>query len=265
MSTRIDSILRKVERAEKHIQELNLALNSFYATKPYGIVKKIDAETRDHIYYVTKVSPVPEPVSLIIGDVLQNLRSALDHLAYALVAKAIAPAVPNKYLTFPIMDTAKQYMAPEGRGKIELAGDKAMKIIDALKPYRGGNDWFWQLSRLNIIDKHRLLITTTSKYRHRRVTLLDHARMALQNPKAFQSGILQIVQWTDYGGPMEPLKVGDILYTKPAILKLKKEMEFKIEVAFNEPEILECQAVLETLYMMFRVVGNIVPRFSRLL
>src|SRR6266536_1025914 len=103
---------QKLKRAEKHIGELNSALEEFYATKPYGIRKKIDPDTRDQIYYLTRLDSVPLPISLIIGDVLQNLRSALDHLAYALVAKAIAPVLPNKYLTFPIMDTEKQYMAP---------------------------------------------------------------------------------------------------------------------------------------------------------
>jgi hypothetical protein len=261
----IDGIKLKTERAKKHIDDLNLALEVFYATKPYGIGKKIHTKTGEHSYHVTRITPVPVSLSLIIGDVLQNLRSALDHLAYALVAKAIAPDLPNKYLTFPIMDTAKQYMAPEGRGKIERAGNEAMKRIDALKPYKGGNDLLWQLSRLNILDKHRLLLTTTSRYKHRRVTLDDYARMALQNPKAFKSGIFSLVKWTNFGGPAEPLKVGDILYVKPAILNLKKEMEFTLEVAFNEPEILECKSVLETLYEMFKLVEGIIPRFADLL
>ena len=42
--------------------------------------------------------------------------------------------------------------------------------------------------------------------------------MALQNPKAFQNGIWQLVSWTNYGGPAEPLKVGDVLYIKPVVL-----------------------------------------------
>lgn len=54
---------------------------------------------------------------------------------------------------------------------------------------------------------------------HRRnYRLDDHARMALQKPKAFQSGIWQFVSWTNYGGPTEPLKVGDVLYVKPVVL-----------------------------------------------
>jgi hypothetical protein len=255
----------KAKRAEKHIHELKTALEEFYARKPYGIGKKIDANTRDQIYYLTRIDPVPLPISLIIGDVLQNLRSALDHLAYALVTKAIAPTLPNKYLTFPIMDTAKQYMAPEGRGKIECAGDDAMKIIDSFKPYKGGNDLIWQLSRLNIGDKHRLLLTTTNRYMFRRATFVDRGRMALSNPKAAQSGIFDSIKWTGVGGPTEPLKIGDVLYVNPAILKLKKEMEFKIEVAFDEPEILECKSVMETLYLMFKTVENFIPRFAKLL
>jgi len=42
--------------------------------------------------------------------------------------------------------------------------------------------------------------------------------MALQNPKAFQNSIWQLVIWINYGGPTEPLKVGDVLYVKPVVL-----------------------------------------------
>ena len=34
----------------------------------------------------------------------------------------------------------------------------AIAAIDALKPYRGGDDLLWQLHRLENVDKHRVLI-----------------------------------------------------------------------------------------------------------
>ena len=36
---------------------------------------------------------------------------------------------------------------------------EAVKAIDRLKPYGGGNDFLWRLHGLNNIDRHRLLFT----------------------------------------------------------------------------------------------------------
>src|SRR5438132_5583994 len=37
--------------------------------------------------------------------------------------------------------------------------------IDALRPYKGGNDVLWQLHELNNVDKHRLILTVGSALR----------------------------------------------------------------------------------------------------
>lgn len=42
------------------------------------------------------------------------------------------------------------------------ARQETFEAIDALKPYKGGNDPLWMLYRLNNIEKHRLLITVGS-------------------------------------------------------------------------------------------------------
>ena len=46
----------------------------------------------------------------------------------------------------------------------------AVDAIDAIKPYKGGNDTLWRLHGLNNIDKHRLLITVGLAYRFQSVT-----------------------------------------------------------------------------------------------
>jgi hypothetical protein len=42
---------------------------------------------------------------------------------------------------------------------------QAVAAIDALKPYKGGNDVLWQLHELNNVDKHRLILTVGSAVR----------------------------------------------------------------------------------------------------
>lgn len=58
----------------------------------------------------------------------------------------------------PIADTSEKYEAKK-RGKIEGARQETFDAIDALKPYKGGNDLLWMLYKLTNIEKHRLLFT----------------------------------------------------------------------------------------------------------
>src|ERR1035441_6054941 len=73
----------KLERAKRHYAELETALAIFFATTPYKISTRRNDE-RKLVYYLSEVTDVPVELSLITGDVIQNLRSALDHLAYDL-------------------------------------------------------------------------------------------------------------------------------------------------------------------------------------
>ena len=59
---------------------------------------------------------------------------------------------------FPILNSATQYEALK-RQKLEGARQETITIIDALKPYKGGNNLLWMLQQLTNIDKHRLLLT----------------------------------------------------------------------------------------------------------
>src|SRR5215467_5532663 len=107
-------------------------------------------------------------------------------------------------------------MASERRSVIKTFAPQAVKLMDALKPYKGGNDVLWHLSRLNNIDKHRLLITTSMRFKHRTSTPTDYARMCATIDKGSDTGgILSLIRHTNFGGPVEPLKVGDIIHRRP--------------------------------------------------
>src|SRR6516165_10674086 len=107
----------KLDRANKHIEELRVVLESFYATKPYRIAVKKDIRTRQEVFYVSKIVDVPKDVSIIAGDALQNIRSALDHLAirlYAITHQGKAEDV----VYFPIAKSAATYNSTGFRGKV---------------------------------------------------------------------------------------------------------------------------------------------------
>ena len=74
----------KLERAKQHMAELQKAVQAFFATKPYRLSGKPDMQAGKVVYTMDRVEPTPPEIPLIAGDVIQTLRSGLDHVAYQL-------------------------------------------------------------------------------------------------------------------------------------------------------------------------------------
>lgn len=111
------SLKTKIRRASQHMQELQLAVNAFLQSKPYGIGTKDDPASGRHIYFVATVRNRPPELATITGDLLQNLRGALDHLAYELVSVGVGGPPQNPApIAYPITDTEAGYR-PFARAK----------------------------------------------------------------------------------------------------------------------------------------------------
>jgi hypothetical protein len=156
----IDRIRAKITRANQHILDFQLALAAFYKTNPYSIGVKIDPQSGNRIYFVAKVDPVPDTLETIAADIIQNLRSPLDHIAHQLVVDARNGAEPDWTVYYPISGSAAYYPSTRG-GKIKGVRQEVVDAIDASEPYKGGRGHaLWQLNELNKPDKHELLIAT---------------------------------------------------------------------------------------------------------
>ena len=115
---RLAHVTLKVKRAKEHIADLDREIRRFLDANPYKVGTKRDAQSRKLIYYVSAVEQTPACLALIAGDAIQNLMSALDHLAYQLVLSDTGDNPPNpNWIYFPIADDAAKYEAKK-RGKI---------------------------------------------------------------------------------------------------------------------------------------------------
>lgn len=154
---RIALIREKVDRSKKHLDDLVIARNRFFDPKPYVFESKRDPQTGFDIFSVTNLKAPPHEIGLIAGDVIHNLRSALDHLAFQLMLAN--NQVPDKHTCFPIFDDGPTYNANRAR-RVRGMAQAAIHGIDAAKPYEGGTNELWCLHRLDIADKHHSLLVT---------------------------------------------------------------------------------------------------------
>jgi hypothetical protein len=157
----------KTERAKKHLRDLAAEALTIKETAILVADEKTDVPPHPTGFLWGDFPMVPtisfDAIS-IAGDVIHNLRSALDHLAQHL-ALVYTPTLTDKELRgveFPIAKTFAEYKDSKAR-KVKGIHPNAIEAIDSLKPYGDGDGQFstllWRLHALDNIDKHRNLFT----------------------------------------------------------------------------------------------------------
>ncbi|MGY4281488.1 pantothenate kinase [Bradyrhizobium sp. LM2.7] len=126
---RVALIWLKIERANKHVRDLNDAIVAFMAAKPYKVEVRRDIETRKPTYFIAEVKPVPQDITVLLGEAIQAFRTALDHLAYQLFLVGTAGSVGvGKHIYFPIARDATEYKSSSPRRVVGLRQDAIDKI-----------------------------------------------------------------------------------------------------------------------------------------
>lgn len=162
----VDGVKVKLERAYYHLHELDRDIVYFLHLQLYDIVSEIHADKRElAAYFRLRQNPLPAWAGGV-GDVVHNLRSALEHLAYQIV-DATSGTV-GRDIKFPIYTSESNYRrwrtpVPERNRRDPFTGvdPRAIDAIEAEQPYRGQDRHNHPLAILNRLwnhDKHRVLI-----------------------------------------------------------------------------------------------------------
>lgn len=150
---RIILVRVRIERAKKHLTNLEREIGTFGSRKFYAVTTDPDTKQRE----LGEHRILDFDFLAAAGDVVHNLRGALDHLACQLVWVGSGEE-PSRRVEFPIAKDSTTYERDKAQ-KVEGMCPRAIKAIDALKPYKGGNDTLWRIHELDNIDKHRELFT----------------------------------------------------------------------------------------------------------
>lgn len=251
----------KVERAKQHIRDLDAQRIAFLGDNPYRTTPEFHPEYSATAYFLDEYAPIPEAISLVAGDALHNLRAALDYVVYAFASKGLSPAERAK-LYFPISKSAEDYNS-ESLGKTAGVPKYIKKRIDRLKPYKGGNDLLWGLHRLNIIDKHRLLVTVGVNVTEVEM-ILDTAFLNKAFPGMFTLPLDLPKQSYKFPAPkpISPMEKDALLYGVKGNFEGDNHIDFTFDIAIGEVEVFEGQLLVETLKELADLVESIVFQFS---
>ena len=229
---------------------------------PAHIKLHLSAIRKDQFYYVSQVDGVPTEILLILGDAIQNLRTALDHLAQQLYLVGTGSSDLATDTSFPIADTVSIHQSLL-RKSVKGMRREAVDAICALEPYKDAKGHqFWVLHKLNNIDKHRALVAVESYFGAYNASA--HLLGGDDLP-AWLQGIELIELPPLFIKPADnlcPLKVGDELLIGAPDAKFNPKIEFSLGVALHEPDVIEPGPMLEIVQRLADVVSDTVKAFK---
>ena len=103
----LNSARLKVQRADRHIQDVQILLEEFGSSQFYELV----VDYSIHAVVPRLLKPFPDDVPFIIGDCVHNLKSALDHAFTALAGGGVRA----KDLMFPFAKERKSLISDRAR------------------------------------------------------------------------------------------------------------------------------------------------------
>jgi len=185
----------KLARAHGHLQELHGEIDTFFESPPFQIALHRDESELNYVLVGYLTHWLLEMVPTIIGGCLQNMRVAIDHLAWAL-AESTGEEPPHNTV-FPIyLDSADFHAltnmgkpAPwSGPKKIEAVSDEVQEAIEELQPYHADDPELhplWILNEYSHIDRHRTtsVIYALSDYTDFDVGTLDSSSELVSLPE----------------------------------------------------------------------------------
>jgi len=248
----------KLVRANQHITQFQAARERFLQSDFAEVVVKNDPYGAEYVLEAKATGPVPADLLLIAGDAIHNLRCALDYTLTELLGRE------NSTLSFPFHETREELertfsadgadpCATCGRGgkkgshhRVEMAVAGISRIIlDEIRPYKAANGFLWPLGKLDNRDKHRLLLAVVVPLSIRDVRFRDS-----------NYNQVSIADLSFAHGQIERL------LRHCGMAELESYGEMTAEIFFNEPGVVEGQAVLPTLVNMAQAVAQTIDRIE---
>jgi hypothetical protein len=245
----------KAARAYQHLLALRGACDRFEKSNPAMLVPEFKASRPGHDFrYVVRKTP-PDRLGPMIGDVISNLRAALEYAVYELTLAHSGRELGGT--AFPVCTTAQAWGQRDVRtrqpswrsGAYKTRGipAEARSLIREHQPYR----WkryrrrpLWVLNELWNIDKHRTLHIATTAPSIGRATVISAPQTIVK-------------EWAYQGRPKDGAIVGRLTYlTGTTEADVQVETNLACKVVFQEGSAGLTGPVVETLETLDEYVTN---------
>jgi hypothetical protein len=187
----------RIERAKAHYASLSEAWNKIPAEDLYTVRSNVNPDGTG-VIRLTQPKPIPQALALQFGEMLYQLRAALDGAIYtAAVLETRNDPPPNeRNLEFPIFNDPVRYAkcSPRMLGPI---ADLQRRIIESVQPYRVKQLTPNELAR-DINRNIGILNDWARKDRHRRLHIIGgyvlDARPQISHPSGVTVATMEVIK-----------------------------------------------------------------------
>ncbi len=164
----LHAVRMKLHRAQEHLETLHTAVQAFLWRNAYDSRVELDAQADELVVLAIVREQPPREWGALLGDLIHNLRSALDHLAIALVQRA-DPSAKTSTTAFPIFETDPGGPNASKRDKdvwkkmVKGMSAEHLAAVRGVQPFNtpipeGLVNTLTVIRNLSNADKHRVLI-----------------------------------------------------------------------------------------------------------
>lgn len=243
---RLEGSRLKLDRANEHIAAMQARIDklpdSYIATieiDPVGGHEVIKHDLSDKKAIID--------LALMMGDAVHNLKCALDYAWFQAVRRLVPTAV-SKFSKFPVYSSRTGLEnALKAKNIHTLSPELFNFMVSQVKSFDGGNTAVWFVHRLDIQDKHHLLIPIIEIAAIEGIELQDE-----------QGEVFRGFTWTTEERPpyFVPIAQG---------LRIKKKGRVSVAVLFDEPSLLSDMEVCDMLSTFSRFIFAVIESFENLL
>jgi len=124
---------------KEYLEAFEGEVRSYLDSKPYSVEVHVNRERTEYTFRIRIRESPPDHWPFVISDIVHNLRSTLDNLAFNLAGSP--PGKRGESIQFPIIHPGRKGGRPvfDKVAKRELAGvhPDAIGIIEGVQPYHG--------------------------------------------------------------------------------------------------------------------------------
>jgi len=259
MKSGLRSAKLKLSRAKKHVSALKRSIAAYTTQKPYKVVSKAKGEKKINV----PKSP-PARISILAGEVVYQMRSALDHLVFHVIKRnpKVASIDPDwfEHCEFPLRLRLKPGQKPPLSKRYfssALPGisDPEFTFIESVQPY-------YRVGTVNNAMRYLRILSNIDKHRH-----LHSMRVRVQafHNVRFASGFRSRGYQTFDRGAKFKSAIGESAW-EPSDRPVYVNRRYRSFVAFNEKELgaasgLAMDYLLEIILEQIETI--IVPAFEK--
>lgn len=236
---RFEEAKLKVQWAQSHVYQLIDQYRAILDSDIARVTVERDGKTGKQFLEIHDPQELPPMVALVVGDIVHNLRTAFDYVAIG------ATGVDS--IALPVGRTRSDIVAKSNHYRMIKSNNSALAdfIIDEIQPYHRGKFMLWELSELDRLDKHRLILPTVHCV-HRLGMVLEDER-----GKKFEN------QWVTS-------RSSSRIRTLPGEgpFKIKHQGQSGVSVSFGPGTPFNDEPVLETLDSMVRLAPQAIQAFE---